>query len=364
MPLLARLENVTIVIQKNNASKRVLVALSGGVDSSAAVCLLQEQGYQAEGMVLCLSPAHESTVEDAKLSAEALGIPLHIVREEALFTREVITPWAELYRAGKTPNPCILCNPAVKFALLAQTADKLGIHWLATGHYAGVKPTPEGTLLLKAGFLPRDQSYMLHRLPQAVLSRMIFPLNQLSKEEVRAIAAGRRLACAQKPDSQEICFIPDNDYIGFLERNCGTMEPGEFISPEGQVCGRHQGIFRYTVGQRKGLGIALGRPVFVKRIDPQTNRIYLADAGQEYARAIVTEQCRWVLPAFAKPCFECGVKIRSMAKEVPARITLLEGGCFRAEFLEPQRAPAPGQSAVLYQGDMVLGGGFITEVFE
>lgn len=356
-----------------DAPHRVLVALSGGVDSSVCVHLLRKQGCDVSAVVLDLSPAHAPTVAAARETAELLGVPLTVVREHALFEQSVVEPFCREYRAGRTPNPCILCNPAVKFRLLLRTADELGITHIATGHYAAMRAEQDAQgdvrfLLGRAAFLPRDQSYMLYRLGQDVLSRLILPLQAFAKDEVRRIAAAAGLPCAARPDSQENCFIPDNDYPAFIEARCGALAAGDFIAPDGTPCGKHSGILHYTVGQRKGLGVALGRPVFVRRIDAAENRVYLADAGQEYAAGVTLTDC--VLQRHplldglsAGGGLRCTVKIRSMAQPVPATVTLLAGGGARLAFDAPQRAPAPGQSVVWYAGDDVLGGGFIAEVF-
>ena len=353
------------------APRRVLVALSGGVDSSVCVHLLRQRGCDVSAVVLDLSPAHAPTVAAARETATALDVPLTVVREHALFEESVIEPFCREYRAGRTPNPCILCNPAVKFRLLLRCADELGIPHLATGHYAAVRAETDAHgdvrfLLGRAEFLPRDQSYMLYRLGQDVLSRLVLPLHALAKDEVRRLAAEAGLPCAARPDSQENCFIPDNDYPAYIETRCGAAPTGDFIAPDGTVCGRHRGILHYTVGQRKGLGVALGRPVFVRRIDAAQNRVYLADAGQEYAPGVTLTDCvlqRHPLLDGVKPgdTFPCTVKIRSMASPVPATVTLLENCCAHVAFAEPQRAPAPGQSVVWYSGNDVLGGGFIAQ---
>ena len=341
-----------------NENKRVLLAMSGGVDSSAAAVLLREQGYEVAGVVLKMSPAHGQTVEDAKTAASQLGIPLFVKDMTAEFDREVVSYFAAEYRRGRTPNPCVVCNPKLKFKALLDTANAEGYDWIATGHYAGLRRENGVTYLTKGENLERDQSYMLCRLGQDVLSRLMFPLSHLPKPEVRKIAEKAGLSCAQKPDSQEICFIPDNDYARFIEERLGKSEPGEFISPEGLPCGIHQGIIHYTIGQRKGLGIALGRPVFVKSIDPATNRVYLADAADSFEEEVFLTDLSCTFPNSIHSGMEAEVKIRSRAN--PAKSTLtLENGLVRVRFAEPQRAPAPGQTGAIYQGDVVLGGGFI-----
>ena len=341
-----------------NENKRVLLAMSGGVDSSAAAVLLREQGYEVAGVVLKMSPAHGQTVEDAKTAASQLGIPLFVKNMTAEFDREVVSYFAAEYRKGRTPNPCVVCNPKLKFKALLDTANAEGYDWIATGHYAGLRRENGVTYLTKGENLERDQSYMLCRLGQDVLSRLMFPLSHLPKPQVREIAEKAGLSCAKKPDSQEICFIPDNDYARFIEERLGKSEPGEFISPEGLPCGIHQGIIHYTIGQRKGLGIALGRPVFVKSIDPATNRVYLADAADSFEEEVFLTDLSCTFPKSIHSGMEAEVKIRSRAN--PAKSTLtLENGLVRVRFAEPQRAPAPGQTGAIYQGDVVLGGGFI-----
>ncbi len=338
---------------------KVLVALSGGVDSSVCVYLMKQQGYDVTGLVLSLSPAHEGTVRAAQAAAQAMDIPLIVTREEEWFQREVVIPWAQAYRRGETPNPCILCNPSTKFALLYREAKVRDFDQVVTGHYAGVEEREGRYLLKKAKFLPRDQSYMLYRLSQEQLSLLSLPLENLSKDQVRSIAAQVDLPCASAPDSQEICFIPDNDYPSYIEKRFGKMPEGDFIGPDGTVCGRHKGLLHYTIGQRKGLGIALGRPVFVKSMDPVSGRIFLGDAGEEFAAGVLLRDCRWI--PFDQPPgpLRAGAKIRSAAKEAPSSVSFLADGVVQVLFDTPQRAPAPGQSCVLYDGDLVLGGGYI-----
>lgn len=338
--------------------KKVLVALSGGVDSTVCVHLLKEQGYTVAGLVLKMSPAHEDTVKAAQESADSLGIQLYVRDMTAEFQKNVIDYFAGEYRNGRTPNPCIICNPTVKFKTLADTADELGYDWIATGHYAKLERCNGEVLLKKGDSAKRDQSYMLYRLDQRILSRLLFPLAELEKDQVRAIAASLGVSAASKPDSQENCFIEDNDYAGYIERHYGKSAPGDFISPEGTPCGKHNGIIHYTVGQRKGLGIALGRPVFIREIDAKTNRIYLADSGNEYFSKVILEQTTTVS---GRPLEHAKLqaKIRSMAIPCDAEVWPLPDHRAEVRFDQPQRATAKGQSVVLYDGDIVVGGGFI-----
>lgn len=345
------------------STKRVLVAVSGGVDSAVAVHLLRQQGYAVEGIILEFSPAHKAAVEQAKVVAEQLGIRLHVRECHREFEQNVILPFCREYKAGRTPNPCILCNPSTKFGLICQAAKEMGFDFIATGHYARIDHQADGTAVLqKSSCLERDQSYMLYRLSQEQLAMLLLPLEGLEKPQVREIARQLGLVCADAPDSQEICWLPDGDYAAFIEQTLGKSEPGDFVSPDGQVCGRHKGLLHYTVGQRKHLGVALGYPVFIKEIDPEQNRIYLARTGEEYAGGVLLTDCV-IQP---NPWLNAGqktahvlVKVRSRAPDAPATVTLLGDGRAQVVFDTPQRAPAPGQSCVIYRDAAVLGGGFI-----
>lgn len=295
--------------------------------------------------------------------AEQLGIRLHIRECHREFEQNVILPFCREYKAGRTPNPCILCNPSTKFGLICQAAKEMGFDFIATGHYARIDHQADGTAVLqKSSCLERDQSYMLYRLSQEQLAMLLLPLEGLEKPQVREIARQLGLVCADSPDSQEICWLPDGDYAAFIEQTLGKSEPGDFVSPDGQVCGRHKGLLHYTVGQRKHLGVALGYPVFIKEIDPEQNRIYLARTGEEYAGGVLLSDCviqpnPWLnAEQTSAPVL---VKVRSRAQDAPATVTLLGDGRAQVVFDAPQRAPAPGQSCVIYRGPAVLGGGFI-----
>ena len=337
---------------------KVLVGMSGGVDSSVTVRILQEQGFAVQGAVICFSPAHDGAVAEAKAAAETLGVPVHVIDAGAEFEREVVTPFCADYCAGRTPNPCILCNPAVKFKLLAQKADELGIRFIATGHYARIERCADGVCRLCAPeSAARDQTYMLYRLGGELLDRLILPLGEFEKDDVREIARDIGLSCADAPDSMEICFIPDGDHAAFIRSRGMQPKAGRFLGPDGEDLGAHLGVDHYTVGQRKGLGIAAGRPVFVKAILPNGD-VQLAESGGEYAgRLTVTG----LVTPDGRPLADGDyrVKVRSAAPAVPCRVQDLGGGVLEVRFPEPVRAPAPGQSAVFYRGGFVFGGGFI-----
>ena len=333
---------------------KVLMGMSGGVDSSVAVRILQEQGFAVQGAVIRFSPAHDATVEAARQAADALGVELHVIDASELFEQQVVTPFCESYCEGRTPNPCILCNPGVKFRLLAEKADELGCPYIASGHYARVELCEDGLCrLCVPESAARDQTYMLYRLPQDILRRLVLPLGEFEKDDVREIARDIGLSCADAPDSMEICFIPDGDYSGFIRARGLTPKEGRFIGPDGEDLGPHAGVDHYTVGQRKGLGLAAGRPLFVKAILPGGD-VQLAESGEEYSTRLTLSGI--VTPDGKPPAGgDYRVKIRSAAKAVPCQFD----GDHTVSFPEPVRAPAPGQSAVFYRGGFVFGGGFI-----
>ena len=274
------------------------------------------------------------------------------------FRANVIDYFVRSYRLGITPNPCVVCNPTVKFKALIDEADRQGCQFAATGHYAQIIEEDGVFHILRGESKQRDQSYMLYRLTQRELSRLMFPLSHLQKDVVRAIAHEAKLSAFNKPDSQENCFIAGKDYASFIEQESGKLPAGELIAPDGSVCGMHNGILHYTVGQRKHLGVALGRAVFVREIDPVTNRIYLADAENDsYTQAIVEGQTA-TAGAFPTFPFQALAKIRSAATPVPVTVNE-HGSMLHVTFDTPQRAVAKGQSLVLYDGDRLLGGGFI-----
>jgi tRNA-specific 2-thiouridylase len=306
-----------------------------------------------------------SDVEDAKSVALRLGMPHYVFNFKDGFRECVMKSFAESYLQGLTPNPCIECNRFMKFGKLIARARELGCGAVATGHYARIERDGERWLLKKALDPAKDQSYVLHFLDQEQLSMLRFPLGGLTKSEVRAIAEENGFINADKPDSQDICFAPDGDYAAAVERISGIVpEPGSFVDRDGRVLGRHRGIIHYTVGQRKGLGIAAGKPLYVIRTDPQRNEVVLGDHGDLFSREVRVRGMSWVLgeaPESARggDGLRCSAKIRYRHAEQPASARLLEDGTLLLSFDEPQRAPTPGQYAVLYDGDVVLGGGVI-----
>lgn len=347
--------------------------MSGGVDSSAAARLLLEQGYQVIGITLklwpqdCLSRAEDKccgpqAVMDARSVCATLGVPFYLVDESEDFQREVIQYFADEYKAGRTPNPCVMCNERLKFGTLLRRARALGAEFIATGHYARVeRHESNGRFLLRRGRDSRkDQSYFLFSLRQEQLSRMILPLGELTKPETREVAREAQLRTAEKEESMEICFVPDNDYGGFL-RKAGLVEShaGEIVDTSGKVLGQHEGIEFYTIGQRKGLRIASPRPLYVLELDPATNRVVVGEDGALAKAELSVERCNWI--PWMEPPSEMQVvaKIRYNHPGTPATVRVGEGGTAQVRLHEAQRAVTPGQACVFYDGDMVLGGGWI-----
>lgn len=353
------------------SKKKVLLGMSGGVDSSVAALLLLKAGYDVTGMTMRLRPdaymqqsasggcCSLDDIDDARRVCYQLGIEHLVLNFTEQFERDVIQYFAGQYAAGRTPNPCIACNRHLKFDAMLQKARLLGYDYIATGHYAVIEQNSAGRWLLKKAPASKDQSYVLYSLTQDQLAHTLMPLGAYTKPEARRMAEEAGLRVAHKPDSQEICFVEDNDYAGFLERYTGQKAPeGDFVDAEGHVLGRHRGITHYTIGQRKGLGLALGEPVFIKSI-LENGDIQLARAGQEYFRTVTL---RDIATADGQP-LAAGtylVKVRSAAALTPAEFD----GRDTLTFPEPVRAPAPGQTAALYRDGAVLGGGFIASATE
>ena len=328
---------------------RVLLGFSGGVDSAVSAALLQEAGHQVLG--LYLDNAEAEARDYAVDAARHMGIPLSVLDVKAELEQFVCRPFAESYLRGETPNPCIICNPRLKFKSLLAQADRLGAEHIATGHYARA----EGGMLFK-GRPANDQSYMLCRLTGGQVSRLLLPLGDYEKVQVRALAEKLALPAAHKPDSMEICFIPDKDYIGWLSRRGPTPPEGDFLL-HGERLGRHQGIHRYTVGQRLP-GLVDGRKVYVSRIDAAGNTVELALWEELFKTELWARDFNWLSDPPAEP-LRASVRVRHTKWENPPCTAYVEGELVRIVCDEPVRAPAAGQSAVLYSGDRLLGGGFI-----
>jgi len=352
---------------------RVVVGMSGGVDSSAAAALLVEQGYDVVGITLklwpqdCVNRAEDKccgpqAVRDARSVSNRLNIPYYLVDEAAEFHRQVISYFAEEYKAGRTPNPCVMCNEKLKFGTLISRAQKLGASFVATGHFARTERCREtGRMLLKRGKDPRkDQSYFLFSLKQEQLARTLFPLGELTKSDTREIARECELKTADKEESMEICFVPDRDYGKFLQQSkLVEKHPGDIVDVHDRVLGRHDGIEFYTIGQRKGLGISAPRPLYVVELDAATNRVVVGDETQLDRDEFTVERCNWI-PFAGPPATLRGlIKIRYNHPGTPGTITPQPDGSARIKLDIPQRAITPGQACVFYADDVVLGGGWI-----
>ena len=337
---------------------KVLLALSGGVDSSVSAELLKHMGYEVAGVVMMMSDAHVKTLEAARASARALGIRLFELDLRKEFKAEIIDYFAGEYLSGKTPSPCVRCNPRIKFKYLLKTALENGYDYIATGHYANIVFEDGVYKLKRAKSAARDQSYMLAGLRQDVLSRLILPLADIEKDEVRAIADKLGLPCRNAPDSQENCFIPDNNYALYIENNYRPAPEGNFISPEGEICGRHKGIIHYTIGQRKGLGIALGRPAFVSEINAERNEIRLS-YEKAVTNGVMLGNVSEVFAGAVKDGGRYFCKLRSVGKLLGCRASLLDCGNILLKLDAPEPRVSAGQAGVIYDGDTVLGMGTI-----
>ena len=335
---------------------KIVLGLSGGVDSAVAARLLQ-QDYTVVGLFLSIGP--EAAGEgDARAVAEELGIDFHVMDIAEALETHVKGPFAADYLSGRTPLPCARCNPLVKFPSLLALADGLGARYIATGHYARTAPGEKGRTLLCKGKPANDQSYMLAQLPQEILQRVIFPLGNYDKESVRALAEGYGIPVAHKPDSMEICFIPDDDYGAWLESRGQGCPPGDFIAPDGTVLGRHRGIHRYTLGQGRGLGVSGPHRYYVSALDPETNTVTLSDGKDLTHSTIFCASPNWIaIPALEGPQ-KVTARFRHAKTETPCTI-YPDGNGVRVEAHSPVRAPTPGQLAVFYDGDTVVGSGWI-----
>lgn len=353
---------------------KIVVGLSGGVDSSVAAYLLKEAGHEVIGVTMQIWQEEEnsiqeenggccglSAVEDARRVAQMLGIPYYVMNFRSEFKEAVIGYFVAEYMAGRTPNPCIACNRYVKWESLYHRARAIGADGIATGHYSRIVKLDNGRYALQKSITDaKDQTYALYNLTQEQLEHTLMPVGEYSKEEIRKIAENIGLLVANKPDSMEICFVPDNDYAGFIEQYTGNRFPnGNFVNTAGEILGKHKGIVHYTVGQRKGLGIALGARTFVKEIRPETNEVVLASNDELFSDVLYANRLNFMSIETLDEPMEVMAKIRYNHKGSRAVIELVDEDIVKVTFEEPQRAITPGQAVVWYDGDIVVGGGTI-----
>lgn len=355
--------------------KKVVVGMSGGVDSSVAAYLLKQQGYEVIGVTMQIWQDEEraqaeaqggccglSAVEDAGRVAEKLDIPYYVMNFKREFKEKVMDYFVEEYLRGRTPNPCIACNRRVKWESLLRRSLEIGADYIATGHYARIDRLPNGRYAVRGSVTAaKDQTYALYNLTQEQLSRTRMPVGEYTKEQIRQIAREAGLPVAHKPDSQDICFVPDGDYAAFLEREAGDRVPGagDFVDSQGRVLGRHRGISHYTVGQRRGLGIAAGRRIFVSRICPDTNQVVLGGEEDLLTREVACHAVSYMSQESLPAPKRVLAKIRYNHPGAMCTVEATGDGTALCRFEEPVRAAAPGQAVVFYDGEYVLGGGII-----
>lgn len=355
--------------------KKVVIGMSGGVDSSVAAYLLKEQGYEVIGIMMKLSPDNPdyeeneggccsiSAASDARRVADVLDIPFYVMNFKDAFKTNVIDNFIDEYMEGRTPNPCIVCNKIIKFEEFLRKAKALGADYIATGHYAKIEKQEDRYVLKKADDDRKDQTYALYSLTQEQLSHTLMPCGDYSKPEIRDIAERIGLEVFRKKDSQEICFIPDNDHGAYIKKYSGReIKPGNFVDKQGRVIGTHKGIVYYTIGQRKGLGIALGKPVFVTDINPLTNTVVLGDEEDIFKTELVAKDLNFILFDKLNINLRVSAKIRYSAKPQLATLIPLENNRIKVVFDEKQRAITKGQSVVFYLENLVVGGGIIEEI--
>ena len=348
-------------------SNRVFAAMSGGVDSSVAAYLLSQAGYDVTGATMTLYRSEGQTgdtqdVTDARAICEKLGIPHKTYDMGEVFCRCVIEDFIRVYEAGGTPNPCVTCNKTVKFGALWEAVSADGAEMIATGHYARIRREGDRYLLCKAADESKDQSYFLWQLPRELLPHILFPLGEMTKPEIRALAASLSFETAHKSDSQDICFVPDGDYAGFMEAYTGrTPEAGDFVHTDGRVLGQHKGIIHYTIGQRKGLGIALGEPAFVCGKDPVTRRVVLGKNQDLFTREVHLTDVNLLSVDSIDIPMAVTARIRSTHRGDAATVVMTGENTATVVFDTPQRAVCAGQSCVFYDGNVVVGGGIIAE---
>ncbi len=339
---------------------KILLGMSGGVDSSTAAALLLREGHTVIGATLVMHDIHKKDAEAARAVAETIGIEHKTIDMREDFENQVLTPFVAEYERGRTPNPCVLCNGFIKFPALLKTADSLGCDFIATGHYAAIGERGGHPVITAATDKAKDQSYFLYMLGEDILSRLIFPLSGMTKPEIRALAASFGIPSASSPDSQDICFIKDISCADFVRSRMQTAPRlGDFIDTSGNILGKHKGIVSYTVGQRKGLGVSAPTPLYVSHIDGERGDIILCREEELYRTRVYAENCRYFAGELPES-FEANVSLRYTKKPGRARVHSLGNGRAVIEFDTPQRAPAPGQSAVFFDSDDLLGGGIIS----
>lgn len=359
--------NFTPILSTGENMKKTIIAMSGGVDSSVAAQIVLDMGHECAGATMKLfcgdevrKSGVEDNVKDAKSVADRLNIPFYVYDFCNDFKSDVIENFIKAYEEGATPNPCVICNKCLKFGKFLDRALEQGAEYIATGHYARIEEADGRYLLKKATDIKKDQSYVLYDMTQHQLKHTIFPLGSMTKEETRQIAEEHGFVTAGKHDSQDICFVPDGDYAGFIERYLNkNYKHGNFVDMTGKILGEHKGIIRYTIGQRKGLGLSLPAPMYVFDKDIERNEVILCSNEELFGKELDVSNVNWILWDTPPKSFKASAKIRYNQKEEPATITVLSGNRVHIEFDEPQRAIAKGQSAVFYDGDIVIGGGII-----
>ena len=348
-------------------NKRVLLGMSGGVDSSVSAILLKEQGYEVTGVTMNLCSdsncCNLNSMLDAKNVCKKIGINHYIVDYKDLFKEKVINNFISEYKKCRTPNPCIQCNKYLKFGEIYKKAQELGIDYIATGHYARIEYSKKykRNVLKKAKNIEKDQSYVLYIIPKELLDKIIFPLgNYKSKEEIRKIAKEKEFSVASKPDSEDICFIPDGDYKKYLEENSNiSRKSGNIVDKDGNILGKHEGLYRYTIGQRKGMGIANTVPLFVIGFNPDRNELIVGEENKTYKNGMIVKDVNMLaIDKIEKP-IEAKVKTRYSQKEAECTIEMIDENVLEVKFKEPQARITPGQSAVFYDDDIVICGGII-----
>jgi tRNA-uridine 2-sulfurtransferase len=357
----------------NTSKKKVFVAMSGGVDSSVVAGIMKDQGHDVVGVTMCFSITHPHSkkpsccgvdgIQDAKRAAQILDIPHYVLDFAKDINDYIIDDFTSEYLSGRTPNPCVRCNQHLKFGSLYKKVMSLGAGYLATGHYGKIELNAETNRfeMKKARDPKKDQSYFLYSMNRDTLPHVLFPLGDMTKDEVRTLAKKYDLNTAEKPESQDICFVPDGGYKQFIENRLGkeVSQPGNFINEKGEVVGRHKGIINYTIGQRDKLGIALGFPVYVNRIDRATNTVHIGALANLYSKGLTASQFNPVSMDIPSSTVEVMARIRYNAPEVKAYLTYLNDGQIEVHFAEPQKSVTPGQSVVFYRDDVVLAGATI-----